>query len=57
MWLIENIGTIFTIASSVVGTAAVIAAVTPTPKDDEWVARVRKLLDLLAFNIGSARNR
>ncbi|CAO3428527.1 capsid cement protein [Azospirillum argentinense] len=38
-------------------TAAVIASVTPTPKDDEWVAKVRKLLDLLAFNIGNARNR
>lgn len=57
MWLIENIGTIYVVASSVVGTAAVIASVTPTPKDDEWVARVRKLLDLLAFNVGNARNR
>ncbi|WP_174450682.1 hypothetical protein [Azospirillum baldaniorum] len=47
MWLIEIFGTIYVVASSVVGTAAVIASVTPTPKDDEWVA----------FNIGNARNR
>lgn len=56
-WIIENAGTIYLIASSVVGTAAVIAAATPTPKDDEWVAKARKVLDLLAFNVGNARNR
>ncbi|WP_454021220.1 hypothetical protein [Azospirillum sp. Marseille-Q6669] len=57
MWLIENIGTIFIVASSVIGTAAVIASVTPTPKDDEWAAKARKVLDMLAFNVGNARNR
>lgn len=55
-WFIQNFGTVFDVASSVVGTAAIIAAVTPTPKDDGIVFVARKVLDLLAFNVGAARN-
>lgn len=55
-WLIENFGTALAVASSVIGTASVIAALTPTPKDDGIIAVARKVVDFLAFNFGSARN-
>lgn len=44
------------IATAVCTLAAAIAALTPTPTDDGVVALVRKVVDLLAFNWGHARN-
>ena len=48
------------IALSVVGTAALIAAATPTPKDDTAVAKVqgilKKIADFLGANFGNAKN-
>lgn len=44
------------LAAAIVGLASMIAAVTPTAKDDGVIAVVRKVIDLLAFNFGSARN-
>ena len=35
--------------------ASVIAAITPTPKDDELVAKAYKFLDVIALNIGKAK--
>ena len=37
--------------------ASVVAAATPTPKDDMWVAKYYKLVDLLAINIGIAKDK
>ena len=35
----------------IVTIASIIAAVTPTPKDDEWIGKLYKLVDALALNI------
>ena len=54
----EILNTIFEyvqIASLVVAVASAIASVTETPKDDEWVAKWYKIIDLLAVNIGKAK--
>lgn len=48
MSLVQWITTIVTVAS-------IIAASTPTPKDDEWIGKLYKLIDLLAVNIGKAK--
>ena len=45
------------IATSVIGTASVIAAITPTPKDDAILAVLRKAIDFLGFNFGYAKNK
>lgn len=42
--------------TAVVTAAAGITALTPTPKDDAVLGKVRKVLDWLALNIGNARN-
>lgn len=44
------------LATAIVGLASMIAAVTPSAKDDGVIAVVRKVVDVLAFNFGSARN-
>ena len=52
---LETISQVYDVVSSVVGTAAVIAALTPTPKDDVWMAKVYRFIDILAINIGKAK--
>ena len=43
------------IASIVVSVASAIAAVTPTPKDDLWIGKAYKIVDILALNVGKAK--
>jgi|TARA_R110000772_G_scaffold57632_4_gene130366 hypothetical protein len=54
-WIITNAGTLIGVASSVVAAASAIAALTPTPKDDTWVAKLYKIVDWLALNVGKAK--
>tara|TARA_R100001132_G_C3180075_1_gene37030 strand:- start:274 stop:483 length:210 start_codon:yes stop_codon:yes gene_type:complete len=37
--------------------ASLVAASTPTPKDDVWIGKLYKLIDLLALNIGKAKEK
>ena len=46
---------IVSVVTTIVTVASIIAAVTPTPKDDEWIAKLYKFVDLLAVNIGKAK--
>mgnify|MGYP003631874625 FL=1 len=46
-----------TYITMIVTIASLIAASTPTPKDDEWVAKLYKFVDLLALNIGKAKEK
>ncbi len=41
----------------VVTLASVICASTPTPKDDEWIGKLFRFVDLLAINIGKAKEK
>jgi hypothetical protein len=55
-FLVSNAGTIVQGAAEIVGGAAVVAAVLPTPRASAWLSGLRRLLDLIAFNIGNAKN-
>ena len=37
--------------------ASIIAALTPTPKDDGWVKKIYTVMDWIAFNIGKAKDK
>ena len=52
MSLILNIVMTITI---IVTVSSIIAAMTPTPKDDVWIAKLYKLIDLFALNVGKAK--
>ena len=41
--------------TTIVTVASIIAASTPTPKDDVWIGKLYKFIDLLAVNIGKAK--
>jgi hypothetical protein len=47
----------FNAVSGIIASAAVLAALTPTPKDDAFLAKVRKVLDWLAMNVLFAKNK
>lgn len=44
------------IASQIIAAASVIAALTPTPKDDHALRKARRVIDALALNVRHAKN-
>lgn len=56
-YVIANWASISATILSVIGAAATIAALTPTPRDDSVVAMVRKVLDIVGMNILNAKNK
>ena len=53
----SSIFTMISIMTMIVTVASLIAASTPTPKDDVWIGKIYKLVDLLALNIGKAKEK
>ncbi len=43
--------------TTIVTVASIVAASTPTPKDDAWISKLYKFVDLLALNIGKAKEK
>lgn len=56
-WILENWMGILTAITSVIAAASAIAALTPTPKDDSFVAKVKGMVNFLALNFGHAKNK
>jgi len=54
--ILQLISDFAAIAPMVVMVCSIIAAVTPTPKDDQWIAKLYKFIDILAINIGKAKH-
>ena len=44
------------IITGVVCLASIICALTPTPKDDKWIGKLYKIIDVCALNIGKAKD-
>jgi hypothetical protein len=53
--MMETISDIANITTAVISVASIIAAVTPTPKDDVWIAKLYRFIDIMAINIGKAK--
>ena len=51
----ETIWNVINIATALVAIASAIAAITETKKDDNLVGKAQKLLDIVALNIGKAK--
>jgi len=52
---VELIYQIADIAPMVVAICSIIAAATPTPKDDALMAQLYSIIDVLAINVGKAK--
>ena len=53
----EAFANIIAIVMTIVCVSSLIAAVTPTPKDDVWIWKLDKIIDLCALNIGKAKDK
>ena len=53
----EEISNIIGLITLIVTVSSIVAAITPTPKDDVWIGKLYKLIDLFALNIGKAKNK
>ena len=49
-------GAIWLVITTVVAAAAAIAALTPSPKDNSLIGKIRKVVDFLGLNWGFAKN-
>ena len=56
-YLVNNADGIMGVVAAVVAAASAVAAMTPTPTDDTWVAKAYKVVDWLALNVGKAKEK
>lgn len=56
-YFLDNAAVIMQALTAVVTAASLISALTPTPKDDGFVKFLTKVIDLLAINVGNAKNK
>jgi|TARA_Y100000356_G_C11162116_1_gene236583 hypothetical protein len=42
---------------AIISVSSIIAAVTPTPKDDVWIGKLYKLIDMMALNVWKAKQK
>lgn len=52
----DDILSYINIATAVVAVASTIASMTDTPKDDEIIGKIYKVLNVFALNFGKFRN-
>lgn len=47
----------YMIITSVLGTASIVATMTPTPKDDAVISKIQKFIHIVGLNFGFAKNK
>ncbi len=55
--MLDTILTIIQLAPWVISGASLICALTPTPKDDQIIGKIYKLIDWCAINVGRAKEK
>lgn len=56
-WLTGNLEGLFNVATTIIGVAAAVAALFPKAGAATGIiAKIRKIVDLLALNLGNAKN-
>ena len=55
-YITENWEYIAAIALGAHALASAITAMTPTPEDDKWVAKIYKLVEMVALVVGKAKH-
>lgn len=50
------VGRFFEFGFAIIAIASAITALTPTPRDDEFVGKLYKFIEALALNIGHAKD-
>ena len=56
-YLVSNVDSIVAALTAIVAAASAVAALTPTPTDDNLAAKAYKIVDWLALNVGKAKDK
>lgn len=56
-WLSENWLQFGGVITAVVAACSAVAAITPTPADDKFFSKIYRIIDLLAINVGKAKDK
>lgn len=56
-WLLENWDEVIAIALAIVGAAAMVAKLTPTPRDDTIIGKISQIINVLGMNFGKTANK
>jgi hypothetical protein len=56
-YITDNWEYIAAIALGAHALASAITAMTPTPEDDKWVAKIYKLVEMVALVVGKAKHK
>ncbi len=54
-FIMTNLNDLLIAVSSIVTGASAICAITPNGKEDNFFAKIKKILDVLALNVGNAK--
>jgi len=53
----ETFANMIALIMAIISVSSIIAAVTPTPKDDVWIGKLYKLIDMMALNVWKAKQK
>jgi len=53
----QTFANMMAIIMAIISVSSIIAAVTPTPKDDVWIGKLYKLVDMMALNVWKAKQK
>ena len=53
----QTFANMMAIIMAIISVSSIIAAVTPTPKDDVWIGKLHKLIDMMALNVWKAKQK
>ncbi len=56
-FIITHLDDILVAISAVISAASAVCALTPTPKDDSALQKIRSFMDMLALNVGKAKTK
>lgn len=54
-WIIENWAEVLNALSMIIAAASAVSALTPNKSDDALIAKIRKVVGLLALNVRHAK--
>lgn len=53
----QTFANMMAIIMAIISVSSIIAAITPTPKDDVWIGKLYKLVDMMALNVWKAKQK
>tara|TARA_R110002167_G_scaffold98856_1_gene259726 strand:- start:188 stop:364 length:177 start_codon:yes stop_codon:yes gene_type:complete len=53
----QTIANFLALIMAIISVSSLIAAVTKTPKDDVWISKLYKLIDICALNVWKAKQK